>query len=163
MDTSLWQTFSSFEILYSSHEWLPIVLSCGWYSSTLQKWLGLRMDSIPVLDLWNVVIEVLHSSNNVPPIQNISAPKNNRDHNSTRRPQRKQQRVKLGAGGGKSAKFWTPSPSSHSPLRHPHTLSPNNKFHRRTNQKGPRETAGAILKTPGWRRKVTETLISCQI
>ena len=80
------------------------------------------MDSIPVLDLWNVVIEVLHSSNNVPPTQNISTPKNNRDHNSTRRPQRKQQRVKLGAGGGKSAKFWAPSPSSHPPSPSPSHL-----------------------------------------
>ena len=36
---------------------------------------GLRMDGIPALDLWDVVIEVLHSSNNVPPTQKISTPK----------------------------------------------------------------------------------------
>ena len=30
---------------------------------------GLRMDGIHFLDLWNMVIEVLHSSNNVPPTQ----------------------------------------------------------------------------------------------
>ena len=36
---------------------------------------GLRMDGITTLDLWDVVIEVLHSSNNVPPIQKISTPK----------------------------------------------------------------------------------------
>ena len=94
------------------------------------------MDSIPVLDLWNVVIEVLHSSNNVPPTQNISTPKNNRDHNSTRRPQRKQQRVKLGAGGGKSAKFWAPSPSSHPPLPHPHTFKPQQQIPPKNKSKG---------------------------
>ena len=27
---------------------------------------GLRMDGMPELDLWDLVIEVLHSSNNVP-------------------------------------------------------------------------------------------------
>ena len=36
---------------------------------------GLRMDGIPALDLWDVVIEVLHSSNNVPPTQKIPTPK----------------------------------------------------------------------------------------
>ena len=36
---------------------------------------GLRMDGIPALDSWDVVIEVLHSSNNVPPTQKISTPK----------------------------------------------------------------------------------------
>ena len=36
---------------------------------------GLRMDGILALDLWDVVIEVLHSSNNVPPSQKISTPK----------------------------------------------------------------------------------------
>ena len=36
---------------------------------------GLRMDGITTLDLWDVVIEVLHSSNNVPPTQKISTPK----------------------------------------------------------------------------------------
>ena len=33
------------------------------------------MDGMPALDLWDVVIEVLHSSNNVPPTQKISTPK----------------------------------------------------------------------------------------
>ena len=33
------------------------------------------MDGILALDLWVVVIEVLHSSNNVPPTQKISTPK----------------------------------------------------------------------------------------
>ena len=36
---------------------------------------GLGMDGIFALDLWVVVIEVLHSSKNVPPSQNISSPK----------------------------------------------------------------------------------------
>ena len=36
---------------------------------------GLRMDGILALDLWDVVIEVLHSSNNVPPSQKISTSK----------------------------------------------------------------------------------------
>ena len=35
---------------------------------------GLRMDGIFDLDLWDVVIEALHSSNNVPPSQKISTP-----------------------------------------------------------------------------------------
>ena len=34
------------------------------------------MDGIPALELWDVMTEVLHSSNNVPPTQNISTPKN---------------------------------------------------------------------------------------
>ena len=33
----------------------------------------LRKDGILAFDLWDVVIEVLHSSNNVPPTQKISA------------------------------------------------------------------------------------------
>ena len=37
---------------------------------------GLRMDSIPARDLWDVVMEVSHSSNNVPPIQKIPTPRN---------------------------------------------------------------------------------------
>ena len=37
---------------------------------------GLRMEGLPALDLWDVVINVLHSSNNVPPTQKISAPNN---------------------------------------------------------------------------------------
>ena len=36
---------------------------------------GLRLDGIPALDLWDVVIEVWHSSNDVPPVQNIFASK----------------------------------------------------------------------------------------
>ena len=36
---------------------------------------GLRMDGILAPDLWDVVIEVLHSSSNVPPTQKISTHK----------------------------------------------------------------------------------------
>ena len=36
---------------------------------------GLRMDGIIALDLWDVVIDVLHSSNNVPPTQKKTTPK----------------------------------------------------------------------------------------
>ena len=36
---------------------------------------GLRMDGILALDLWDVVIEVLYSLNNVPQTQKISSPK----------------------------------------------------------------------------------------
>ena len=35
---------------------------------------GLRMDGILALGSWDVVIEVLHSSNNVPPTQKILTP-----------------------------------------------------------------------------------------
>ena len=31
---------------------------------------GLRMDGLPAIDLWDVAIEVSHSSNNVPPTEN---------------------------------------------------------------------------------------------
>ena len=34
----------------------------------------LRMNVSPALDLWDVVIEEIHSSNNVPPTQKISTP-----------------------------------------------------------------------------------------
>ena len=43
-------------------------------SETISLDAGLRMDGILALDLWDVVIEVLHSSNtNTPPTQNNSA------------------------------------------------------------------------------------------
>ena len=38
---------------------------------------GLRMDGILALNLWDVVIEVLHSSNNVPPTKRSLHPKAN--------------------------------------------------------------------------------------
>ena len=41
-------------------------------SETISLDAGLRMDGIIALDLWDVVIDVLHSSNNVPPTQKIT-------------------------------------------------------------------------------------------
>ena len=53
--------------LWKSNIMLPLI-GCA------KKRKPLRMDGILALDLWDVVIEVLHSSNNVPPTQKISTP-----------------------------------------------------------------------------------------
>ena len=44
-------------------------------SETISLDAGLRMDGIFAIDLWDVVIEVIHSSFNVPPTQKIFTPK----------------------------------------------------------------------------------------
>ena len=36
MDQNLWQTIVSFDLLHSSHKWLPTILSCGKHGSTMQ-------------------------------------------------------------------------------------------------------------------------------
>ena len=36
MDQSLWQTSSTFGLLYSFHEWIQLILSCEKYSSKIQ-------------------------------------------------------------------------------------------------------------------------------
>ena len=161
MDQSMWQTIISFDLLHSSYLWIQTVLPCGntakqcrlglfqgsefvgdledskstsggtlciceshtfvpisWmgkkqtavsHSSTESEIIsldaGLRMDGLPAIDLWDVAMEVSHSSNNVPPTENPKA-----------------------------------------------------------NPEEPRETAWETMSiTSGWRKKVTETLMSCQI
>ena len=95
------------------------------------------MDSIRVLDLWNVVIEVLLSSNNVPPTQNISTPKNNRGPQFHEKTPEKQQRVKLGAGGGKKREiFGSLSLFSLLPLPHPHTIKLQQQIPPKNKSKG---------------------------
>ena len=50
------------------------VSHCSTESETISLDAGLRVDGVPALDLWDVVIEVLHSShNNTPPTQKNAA------------------------------------------------------------------------------------------
>ena len=100
--------------VFGSHTFVPINWMCKKqtsvsYSSTESEIIsldaGLRMDGLLAIDLWDVAIDVLHSSNNVPPTEN--------------------------------------------PKANPEEL---------------RETACETMSiTSGWRKKVTETLMSCQI
>ena len=64
---------------FAPKSWMCIKRTSVSYSSTESEILsldaGLRMDGVLALDLWDVVIEVLRSSNNVPLTQKISTPK----------------------------------------------------------------------------------------
>ena len=53
----------------------PHTNTVAWSCSTESKIISLGLEFIPALDSWDVVMKVLHSSNNVPPNQKISAPK----------------------------------------------------------------------------------------
>ena len=65
--------------VFGSHTFVPISWMCKKqtsvsYRSTESEIIsldaGLRMDGLPAIDLWDVAIEVSHSSNNVPPTEN---------------------------------------------------------------------------------------------
>ena len=111
MDKSLSQTLGSFVSHFQNtsddRQCCHVRNTAQHYKVGLFQDVGLRLDGIPALDLWDVVIEVWHSSNDVPPVQNIFASKSK-----------------------------------------PHGAAGNCRHN---------------TQTPGWRKKVTETLISCQI
>ena len=59
-----------FLCIFGSHTFVPISWMCKKQTSVSHRIIsvdaGLRMDAIPALDLWDLVIEVLHSSSNQP-------------------------------------------------------------------------------------------------
>ena len=78
------QPQGEFVCIFGSRTFVPIswmckkqtsLSHCSMESDIISLDDGLRMDGIPALDLWHVVIEVLHSSNNVQPTQKIPTPK----------------------------------------------------------------------------------------
>ena len=77
-------TLGGISCIFGSRTFVPFSWMCkkqtsASHSSTESEIISpddeLRMDGVLALDLWDVVIEVLQSSNNAPPIQKISTPK----------------------------------------------------------------------------------------
>ena len=40
MDQSMWQTLDAFDLIHSSHKWIPTILSCEKHSTTKQAWIS---------------------------------------------------------------------------------------------------------------------------
>ena len=70
---------------------------------------GLRMDGLPALDLWDVVMEVLRSSNSTKTPTNPAAGNSSRNHKS--KPKQK------GNRDVDSCRMWTTSPQTHTLLK----------------------------------------------
>ena len=43
MDRCLWLTFGAFDLVHSSHKWVPTMLLCGEHSTTVQAWIISRL------------------------------------------------------------------------------------------------------------------------